>query len=146
MEQLKEKLTKTKLLGIIGAALTIIGVFLPFATVSASILGYKASQSVNFIEGDGVFVLILTIVALLMIFADVLANKVAFFGKLTKAKLVLIPTVISIIILIYDMANAGDVTGSYGGIVKVSYGIGTWIMWIGLIATAVYPFIYKKGE
>lgn len=141
-----EKLKNTKLLGIIGTVLTIIGLFLPFATVSASFLGYKASESVSFMEGDGVFVLILTIISLLIIFSDMLANKVAFFGKLSKPKLVLIPTVISIIILIFDMANASEAIGGLGGLVKVSYGFGTWVMWIGLIATAVFPFLYKKGE
>lgn len=141
-----EKLTKTKLLGIVGAIVTIIGVFLPFATVSANILGYKASESVSFIEGDGIFVLILSIVALLMLFSNMLANKVAFFGKLSKPKLVLIPTVLSIIVLVYDMINAGEVVGELGGLVKVSYGIGTWVMWIGLIATAIFPFVYKGEE
>lgn len=141
-----EKLTKTKLLGIVGTIVTIIGVFLPFATVSANILGYKASESVSFIEGDGVFILILSIVTLLMLFSNMLANKVAFFEKLSKPKLVLTPTVISIGILVYNMINAGEVVGELGGLVKVSYGIGTWVMWIGLIATAIFPFIYKGEE
>lgn len=141
-----EKLTKTKLLGIVGTIITIIGVFLPFATVSANILGYKASESVSFIEGDGVFILILSVVTLLMLFSNMLANKVEFFRKLSKPKLVLTPTVISIGILVYNMINAGEVVGELGGLVKVSYGIGTWVMWIGLIATAIFPFIYKGEE
>ena len=141
-----EKLTKTKLLGIVGTIITIIGVFLPFDTVSANILGYKASESVSFIEGDGVFILILSVVTLLMLFSNMLANKVEFFRKLSKPKLVLTPTVISIGILVYNMINAGEVVGELGGLVKVSYGIGTWVMWIGLIATAIFPFIYKGEE
>ena len=44
------------------------------------------------------------------------------------------------------MINAGEVVGELGGLVKVSYGIGTWVMWIGLIATAIFPFIYKGEE
>lgn len=144
-----EKLKNTKLLGIVGAILTLVGVFLPFATVSANVLGYKYSESVNFIEGDGVIVLILTIITLLIIFADMLSNKVAFFEKISKAKLVLIPTIISIIVLVYDMTTVSDAMGELGSLkdlVKVSYGIGTWVMWLGLIATAVFPFLYKKGE
>ena len=144
-----EKLKNTKLLGIVGAIVTLIGIFLPFATVSANILGYKASESVSFIEGDGIIVLILTIITLLILFADMLSAKVAFFEKLAKAKLVLIPTVISIIVLIYDMATVKDAIdglGRLGGLVKVSYGIGTWVMWLGLIATAAFPFLYKKEQ
>lgn len=149
MDQLKEKLTHTKLLGLIGTILTIISVFLPFATVKANVLGVKASQSTTFIEGDGVFVLILAVIALIMVLASTIATKVSFFEKLAKTKLVLIPTVLSAIILIIDMVNASDVVGSVSSSiakVSVSYGIGTWALWIGLILTAVYAFIYKKAE
>lgn len=149
MDQVKEKLTKTKLLGLIGTILTIISVFLPFATVKANVLGVKASQSTTFIEGDGIFVLVLAIIALLMVLASTIATKVPFFGKLAKTKLVLIPTILSAIILIIDMANASELVGSASSSiakVTVSYGIGTWVLWIGLILTAVYAFIYKKAE
>lgn len=144
-----EKLTKTKLLGIIGAIVTIVGLFLPFATVTAKAFGIKHSESVTYIQADGIFVLILTIITLLMIFSDKLADKVAFFKKLSNEKLVLIPTILSIIILIFDMVNAsstiGDVSSSLVS-AEVSYGIGLCVLWIGLIATAIFPFIYKKDE
>lgn len=148
MDSLKEKLTQTKLLGIIGVALSIIGVFLTFATVTVSFLGVENSQSASFIEGDGVIVIILSVISLLIILSNLLASKVAFFAKLKNQKLVLIPTIISIIILIMNMASADDVVSSVGSIadVTVSWGIGLWTMWIGLILTAVYSFIYKKEE
>ena len=145
-----EKLKNTKLLGIIGAIVTIIGLFLPFATATAKAFGMKYSESVNYIQADGVFVLILTIITLLIIFSDKLSEKVAFFKKLSNVKLALIPTIISAIILIFDMINAADIVGdaSISSLVKVevSYGIGLWVIWIGLIATAVFPFLYKKSE
>lgn len=151
MDQVKDKVMNTKILGIVGAILTIIGVFLPFATVTASLFGYSASQSVSFIEGDGVFVLILSIIALVMIFANLIASKLNggianFFKKLINPKLTLIPTIISAIILIIDMSNADSVVGQTAGLATVSFGAGVWIMWIGLIATAAYPFVYKKAE
>lgn len=148
MDSLKEKLTQTKLLGIIGVALSIIGVFLTFATVTVSFLGVENSQSASFIEGDGVFVIILSVISLLMMLSNLLVSKVAFFGKLKNPKLVLIPTIISIIILIMNMASADDVVSSVGSIadVTVSWGIGLWTMWIGLILTAIYSFVYKKEE
>ena len=47
------------------------------------------------------------------------------------------------------MINAADAIGDVSSsLVKaeVSYGIGLWVLWIGLIATAVFPFLYKKSE
>lgn len=144
-----EKLRKTKLLGIIGAVVTIIGLFLPFATVTAKAFGIKHSESITYIQADGVYVLILAVITLLIIFSDKLSEKVAFFKKMSNVKSVLVPTIISAIILIFDMINASETLGEVStSIVKaeISYGIGLWVLWIGLIATAVFPFIYKKDE
>lgn len=54
-----EKLKNTKLLGIIGVVVTIIGLFLPFATVTAKAFGIKHSESITYIQADGIYVLIL---------------------------------------------------------------------------------------
>jgi hypothetical protein len=158
MEKIKPYLLKAKdfcskkyVLGVIGAAITIIALFLPFATIS--VLGL--TQSIKFIDGDGVFVLILTIISLVMIFADIIASKLpestnakvkAFFKKLANPKFLLIPTIISAIILIVDTSNASDVGTSYYGLASVSYGSGLYFLWIGLILTAVYSVFAKKDE
>lgn len=144
-----EKLKNTKLLGIIGVVVTIIGLFLPFATVTAKAFGIKHSESITYIQADGIYVLILAVVTLLMIFSDKLSEKVAFFKKISNMKVVLAPVILSAIILIFDMINAADAIGDVSSsLVKaeVSYGIGLWVLWIGLIATAVFPFLYKKSE
>ena len=135
-------LKNSKILGICGNALLAIGVFLPMVSVSV----FGISQSVSYISGDGIFVLILSIIALVMIFADKLEDKVPFFAKLKNPKLTLVTTAISAILLIIDTLNVSKVTGGVAGsLASVNFGIGFWIMIIGVVAAAVYPFLYK-GE
>ncbi len=136
MENFMEKLKSTKILGILGNALIGVGTLLPLYTVSV----FGLSQSVSYIQGsDGIVVLILAIVALIMIFADKLEDKVAFFGKLKNPKLTLIPVAISALLLIISVSQ---VSGSgYGAF--FSFGIGFWLLVIGLVAAVVYPFLYK---
>jgi len=135
-----EKLKNTKILGIIGNVLLIIAVFLPIYSVS--ILGY--TQSVSYIQGDGVIVLILAIVNLVLIFADKIGEKVEFFKKLTNPKFTLIPTAIIAIMLIMlstSFSSSGlSSLGSMGGL-----SIGFWLLWVGVVVAAIYPFLYK-GE
>lgn len=73
-----------KLVILIANIVAVIGCFLPFA----SLFGY----GVNFIEGDGVFVVVLSIVAVL----------VALF----KPKFAFIPNAISLFVPIYDITQA----------------------------------------
>jgi hypothetical protein len=86
-----------KLLSFGGCILGAIGLFLPFASVSY--LG--VSKSVNFIDGDGVIVLITLIVAAVMMFSD----------KLSKVSL--IPLAIGLGITIYDATNVQKIMGTY---------------------------------
>lgn len=111
---------------IAGCALVLIGCFLPFAKVS--VLGF--SQAVNYIDGDGVIVLIAIIVSAVLVF-------------LKKEKISLISTGIATIVTLYDAINVSHVTGSssLGG---VSLGIGFWIILIGLIIAIVLPLLPKN--
>lgn len=143
MDKIMSFVKEKKYLGMLGNALLIIGVFLPFVSVSVSLFGISQSTSVSYIQGDGIFVLILAIISLLMIFADKLSEKVAFFGKLVNPKLTLIPTAISIILLIIDVSNSSGAASIYSSLASVSLGFGFWIMVIGLVALVAYPFLYK---
>ena len=111
---------------IAGCALVLIGCFLPFAKVS--VLGF--SQAVNYIDGDGVIVLIAIIISAVLVF-------------LKKEKISLISTGIATIVTLYDAINVSHVTGSssLGG---VSLGIGFWIILIGLIIAIVLPLLPKN--
>ena len=143
MDKIMSYVKEKKYLGILGNALLILGVFLPFVSVSVSFLGVSQSQSVSYIQGDGIFVLILAVISLLMIFADKLSEKVPFFGKFVNPKLTLIPTVISIILLIIDVSNATGSASIYGALAQISLGFGFFVIVLGLIALVAYPFLYK---
>ena len=134
-------LKNSKILGIVGNALVAVGCFLPFVSVSV----FGISQSASYIQGDGAFVLILSIIALVMIFADKLVDKVPFLEKVKNPKLTLIPTALSAILVIIAVVNSTSAGGLGGGLVNVSFGFGFWMIVVGLVASAVYPFLYK-GE
>ncbi len=96
----------------------------------------------NYISGDGVIVLIVSILAAIMLFSDLIAEKwpkaEKVFNKLANPKFILIPTIISVICLIVAIVNMND---TYG---LAHFSIGFFVIWIGLILTAVYAFLYKK--
>ncbi|MBO6232482.1 MAG: hypothetical protein J6N78_00205 [Clostridia bacterium] len=142
MEILKTK----KYLGMIGTALVIVGLFLPFASISVSLFGVSAgSTSISLFSGApfyAILVLACSILSLLVIFSDKLADKAAFFEKLKNQKIVAIASIVSAVLVII---NAVSVPGSAGGFGKVSLGFGFWIIVVGLVAAIAYPFLYK-GE
>ncbi len=76
-----------KLMVLIGSVVAIVGCFLPFASVSA----FGFSTSVSFIEGDGVFVLIFSIVSIVLAFI--------------KTKFCWIANVLALLVTIYDSFN-----------------------------------------
>ena len=143
MDKFMEKIKGTKILGIIGNLILAVAVFLPVLTVSVSLFGISQSQSISYIQGDGIFVLILAIVNLLIIFADKLSEKVAFMKKLSNQKFTLIPTAI---VVISGKSSAIGQLGSYASLANISYGIGFWLLWIGAVISAIYPFLYKGNE
>lgn len=138
MDKVLSVLKNTKILGIIGAILLIIGNFFTFASVKV----LWVEQSVSFIEGDGVFVLILGILALLIVFIDFILSKIPegklkFLFKLRNQKIVLIPAIISAIILFIDGSESFELG---------SAGLGFYLLLIGVIALAIYPFLYKGDK
>ena len=138
MDKVLSVLKNTKILGIIGAILLIIGNFFTFASVKV----LWVEQSVSFIEGNGVFVLILGILALLIIFIDFILSKIPegklkFLFKLRNQKIVLIPAIISAIILFIDGSESFELG---------SAGLGFYLLLIGVIALVIYPFLYKGDK
>lgn len=106
---------------IIAAALMALGTLLPCYSVSF----FGMSESMSYIEGDGVIIMI----------AAVAAAVLAIFKK---EKFACIPAAISVILLIYLCSEISKV--GMGTI-----GIGMYFMWLGSIATGVLPFIkFKK--
>lgn len=139
MDKVLSVLKSTKILGIVGSILLIIGTLLPFYTVS--FLGIKAS--VKLIENTtGKIMLIVGIISLAMIFIDFIISKIpegkaTFLLNLRNQKLILIPAAIALILLI---VSANQDTYGLG---KLAFGF--YLLLIGIIALVAYPFMYK-GE
>ena len=142
MSILREK----RYLGMLGSILVIVGVLLPFVSITVSLFGVSAgSTSLSLIAGAplyGILVLAASVFSLLVIFSDKLAGKIAFFEKLQNQKLVLIASIVSAVLVII---NAISVPGSIGGFGSITFGFGFWLIVIGLVANIAYPFLYK-GE
>ena len=139
MDKVLSVLKSTKILGIVGSILLIIGTLFPFYTVS--FLGIKAS--VKLIENTtGKIMLIVGIISLAMIFIDFIISKIpegkaSFLLNLRNQKLILIPAAIALILLI---VSANQDTYGLG---KLAFGF--YLLLIGIIALVAYPFMYK-GE
>ena len=126
--------TKDKIIGIVGAAAASIGVFLPFVT--ASIVGY--SVSVKYSQGDGIYVLIAVIAALVMLFLT---------GKWSKAKntglgLVGLAAGITLYDGIIGGGGASKDIKALGG--NMTLGVGFYVILIGVIALGVAFFMSKS--
>ena len=137
MDKVLSFLKNTKILGIVGSILLIIGTLFPFYTVS--FLGIKAS--VKLIENTaGKIMLIVGIISLAMVFIDFIISKIpegkaTFLLKLKNQKLVLIPAGIALILLI---VSANQDTYGLG---KLAFGF--YLLLIGIISLVAYPFMYK---
>lgn len=107
MEQ-KKKNNLSKLIVIIGSIVAIIGCFLPFA----SVFGY----GVNFAEGDGIFVIVLSVIAIVI--------------ALFKAKIAWIANVLALVVTIYDMSKISEISSDL-------LGSGAYIIVIASIAAVV---------
>lgn len=131
MDYIKKNL---KYVGILGCIMMVVGNFLPFAKVTVSLFGFSQSQSVKFIDGHGVAVLIAAIIAGILIYID-------------KHKLSLIPTGIGAVITIYNMIDVKSIVGETMGIGKIGFGIGAWIIVLGAflaIGAVVFEMIKSK--
>ena len=146
MEILREK----RYLGMLGNVLILIGTFLPLLTITVSFLGVSNSQSLSYFQaGAPAYITILcTIASLLMIFSDLLESKVPFLGKFQNQKLTLIPTAISAALLILNVMNynTSGTSALLSSVGKSTWGIGFWVMIVGFVAAAVYPFLYKGSS
>lgn len=120
---MKERAKICKLLILIGAAVAILGCFLPYYTISA----FGFSQSISYVGGngggaDGIIVIILAIVAIVAVFVN--AQKLKKFA--------IVPAVVAFLIAIYDMIQVKDAASGFG-----SFGIGAYLVILGLIACVV---------
>lgn len=115
---------QTKLMVLIGSIAAIIGCFMPFYKVSV----WGISESVSYIEGDGVIAIILAVAAIVL-------------AVLNLQKFSLIPASIAMIVLIVDISGANDAAMGFG-----SLSIGAYVLLLGTILSIVggiLAFVWK---
>lgn len=117
----------SKVIGLACAAVLLISVFLPFAKVSVSILGYTASESVKFIEGwEGKFVLLAAIAIGVLVY-------------LNKNRFIVAPTAAALLVTIYAMIDVRS--EDVGNIAKVSCGLGFFVAIIACLALGFFIYV-----
>lgn len=140
MEVLKNK----RILAIIGIIGLILGIMMPYYTVS--IFGYSTSISLwGYWEGKVIFVL--TLACGLIIFKDIIEKYIPqlfdnaigrIVEKVNNPKIALIPTILVAAYAVYLIVSL-DVSSEY-----IKYGIGFYILWVGIIALFGHAIFYKK--
>jgi len=112
-------MNKNRLFVLISSGVAILGSLLPWATVSAGIFG---SMSVSGTEGDGTFIIILAVVAI------VLACLKDYKTALPKnfATGIFVIGVVQSVIMLLNLINIGRMLGSQGAELK-AYGVAVHI-------------------
>lgn len=136
-------MNKNRLFVLISSAAAILGSLLPWATVSAGIFG---SMSVSGTEGDGTFIIILAIVAI------VLSCLKDYKTELPKnfATAVFVIGAVQSVIMLLNLINMGRMLGSQGSELKaygvsVHIGFGFILVLLAAIATAVFGAMALSG-
>lgn len=118
----------------IAAVIHVIACFLPFATVS--VLGF--SQSITWADGDGIFAIILAVLAAVMV----------FLNKNVTYIIAMVAAAINVILIIYDgFIGYASELGDYSGM--VSRGAGIYIFIIGaiaMVAGTVLLFVKEREQ
>ena len=121
-------------IGIGGILLSVISLFLPFATVSANIFGTSIRESVTYVSGDGILVLIALIIAGILLFFKKDVFSLICIG---------IAAVISVYSAINVNNSFSDVDRISNNLVDVGFDIGFYILFVGLIISAA-SVVYNK--
>ena len=142
MNNIIEKMKNTRILATIGIAGLILGTIFPY--VSYSFFGSSVNISMwNYWEGK--IVLILAIANLLFIFKDFVGKYIPSLfntniGKkiadIDNPKVSLVPTILAVVVVVYLQIRLDIGFGNYG--------IGFYLLWIGIIALLAYAFLHRK--
>lgn len=142
MEKIIEKCKNTRILGLIGIICLILGMILPYYSIS--VLSYTLTISlIDYIEGR--IVILISILELLLIFMDFVEKYIPSLFKSNIAqkikghdnpKYTLIPTAIMVILIIYLMTVSGF---KY-------FSVGFYVTLVGVICLILYAFLYKKKD
>ena len=136
-----------KIIILIASLLGVISTFLPWATVSVSVLGQSASESVNGTEGDGWITLMLFVAIIVITVVSSLKDykkELPMWAKIATTAVAVICAVIAII-------DCGDVANSVSGVnsavslfgatADTSIGIGLILIIVMAILNAVVVWL-----
>lgn len=126
-----QDLLNRNLLGLACSLLLIIATLLPFYKIDM----WGETETVRLIQGDGIFMLIFAIAAIVLY-------------VLSLDLFAVIPGALSLLILIIDCVNANSELSDYGDFlsdwgVEMGYGIGLWVVIIACIGMIAAPFVWQ---
>ncbi len=136
-----EKLKNTKILGVVGNIIIIISLFCTWATVSSPELGISQSEQLKNTTNGGLTFL-LCLFSLMVIASERISPK--FFKGLTNVKLTLISSIIQLILLIKIVLDVSNIQAP--DYITYHFGLGFYLMCIGVILCLAFPFIYKQEK
>lgn len=142
MELIKNK----RILAAVGIVGLLLGLMLPY--YSLTVFGYSVSTSLwGYWEGKVIFVL--TLASGLIIFKDLAQKYVPqlfnnpvgkTIEKINNPKFALVPSIMVAVYAIYLLTQL-DVSSDY-----IKYGLGFYILWIGIIALIGHAIFYKNQQ
>lgn len=147
MEQVMEKVKKTKILALIGAIGLAISIFLPYVKVSI----WGLSESVSLLDyWEGKVILLLVVLDALFLFKDSLKKYIPQLSntpvgkwlETANLKFSLIPTGLSAVLAFIRYSNLSDEMGSY-----LKFSIGFFVIWASIACLVAFVFLYQgNGE
>lgn len=145
MNEIMNKLKTTKILGIVGNALIILGVFLPminsiigsYSLLALEDLGRKLGGSGL---GYGIWLIIIAVVNFLVIFSDKLCAALPSLPALEKLKNQKFTVGTTAVVAVLFFMSVSQFFG------VVTFAFGFYVLILGIILSLVYPFIYKGDE
>lgn len=139
-----DDLKNKRILALIGIVCLTAGTFLPYLKVSVWTYNYTLTLW-NYWEGK--VIIALTLASTLFIFRDwvekyapqLFNNNIGkLVDKYNNTKYSLVPTILIALLALYLLSDI-DVSSKY-----LNYGIGFWIIWIGIISLVGHAVLYKK--
>ena len=137
-----QTMSKQRKFILIAAAVGIISIFLPWATVSMGMLGVSESESANGFRSYGILVFL----------GFLAAAGVSLMGDQTKTLdktmwiVSLIAGGVSVLFTALYMTNISNAFGANGGLgmVDVGFGFGLWIALLASLAVLAFSWMYRN--
>ena len=146
MNNILEKLKNTRILAVIGLACLFLGTVFAYLKVGHWNYSYTLTLSKYW---EGKVVIVLVFANLLFIFKDLIEKYVPVLFKnslgekilkINNQKLSLIPTLLAVAFVVYLQIRLSRYSSF------VEYGLGFYLLWLGVICLIAYAFIHRKDD